>query len=257
MGVITIIITSFIASLLTLFSGFGLGTILTPVVAIFFPAAVAVALTAVVHLLNNLFKLALLWRHVNWPIVLQFGVPALIAAIPGAMALTIVSTLPDIQHYHIFQIPATITPVKLVIGLLLIIFATLEWLPVLKNIQFNNKTIAVAGLLSGFFGGLSGNQGAFRSAFLVKASLDKNQFVACNAAIASMVDVSRLIIYGIHFSLLMAHVDISILALASFSAFAGALTGTLFLKKMTIDSIQKIVVSGLYILGLLLISGLI
>ncbi|WP_206054762.1 hypothetical protein [Nitrosococcus wardiae] len=60
-----IIIAAFLASLLTLFSGFGLGTLLMPVVAIFFPVTVAVALTAFVYLLNNLFKLAVLWRTVN------------------------------------------------------------------------------------------------------------------------------------------------------------------------------------------------
>ncbi|NJM35823.1 MAG: hypothetical protein HC850_15265 [Rhodomicrobium sp.] len=62
MTTIIIALTAFIASLLTLFSGFGLGTLLLPVTAIFFPVAVAVALTAFVHLLNNLFKLAVLWK---------------------------------------------------------------------------------------------------------------------------------------------------------------------------------------------------
>lgn len=77
MELFIISITAFIAAMLTLFSGFGLGTILMPVVAI----------TAIVHLLNNLFKLSLLWRHVSKPVVLAFGVPALMAAIPGALLL--------------------------------------------------------------------------------------------------------------------------------------------------------------------------
>ena len=50
---------------LTLFSGFGLGTLLMPVFAIFFPIEVAIAATAVVHLANNIFKLALLSRHAD------------------------------------------------------------------------------------------------------------------------------------------------------------------------------------------------
>lgn len=72
---LVIVAAAFAASLLTLFSGFGLGTLLTPVVAIFFPVAVAVALTAFVHLLNSLFKLTVLWRKVDWPVTLRFGVP--------------------------------------------------------------------------------------------------------------------------------------------------------------------------------------
>jgi uncharacterized membrane protein YfcA len=68
------------ASLLTFFSGFGLGTILTPFMAIFFPVETAIALTGIVHLLNNLFKFVLVRRHVDWPVVLRFGVTAIIGA---------------------------------------------------------------------------------------------------------------------------------------------------------------------------------
>ena len=69
------------ASALTLFSGFGLGTLLMPVFALFFPLSSAVAMTAVVHLLNNLFKFALLGRHADWKIVVRFGVPAIAARV--------------------------------------------------------------------------------------------------------------------------------------------------------------------------------
>lgn len=65
------------ASLLTLFSGFGLGTILLPVFALFLPLPAAIASVAVVHLTNNLFKLVLMGRHADREIVLLFGGPAL------------------------------------------------------------------------------------------------------------------------------------------------------------------------------------
>ena len=54
---------SFAVAALTLLAGFGLGTLLLPAFAIFFPAEIAVAMVAVVHALNNLFKLALLGRR--------------------------------------------------------------------------------------------------------------------------------------------------------------------------------------------------
>jgi uncharacterized membrane protein YfcA len=44
------------ASLLTFFSGFGLGTLLLPAFALVFPLDVAVAATALVHLANNVSK---------------------------------------------------------------------------------------------------------------------------------------------------------------------------------------------------------
>ncbi len=52
--------SAFLASGLTLFSGFGLGTLLLPVIVLFFPIDLAIALTAVVHALNNFFKCWLL-----------------------------------------------------------------------------------------------------------------------------------------------------------------------------------------------------
>ncbi|MEK9138207.1 MAG: sulfite exporter TauE/SafE family protein, partial [Bacteroidota bacterium] len=48
-----------LASGLTLFSGFGLGTLLLPAFILFFPPDVAVGMTAIVHFLNNIFKLVL------------------------------------------------------------------------------------------------------------------------------------------------------------------------------------------------------
>ena len=257
MSIFIIAVTAFFASLLTLFSGFGLGTILMPVVAVFFPVAVAIALTAFVHLVNNLFKIALLWRYIKWRIVAGFGLPAMLAAIPGAWLLAGLSALPEICHYSIGGVNGHITPVKMIVGLLLVIFATLEWMPAFKNLNVPAQALPVGGLLSGFFGGLSGHQGAFRSAFLIRAGLDKNQFVACNAMIAAMVDIARLAVYGLNIALLFAGVHPGLLVAATLAALAGALAGVLGLEKITIAFIQKLVAFALYLLGAILMAGLI
>ncbi len=67
MPYLLICLAAFLASGLTLFSGFGLGTLLLPVMVLFFPIDLAIALTAVVHALNNLFKCWLLGRHADGP----------------------------------------------------------------------------------------------------------------------------------------------------------------------------------------------
>ncbi|TNE29907.1 MAG: sulfite exporter TauE/SafE family protein [Alphaproteobacteria bacterium] len=254
---LTIIVTAFFASLLTLFSGFGLGTILMPVVAVFFPVTTAVAMTAFVHLLNSLFKLTTLWKYIDWRVTARFGIPAMIATIPGAWLLAKLADLPEIHSYTAFGTTAIITPVKLAVGLLLIFFATLEWLPVLKKINLSARTLPLGGILSGFFGGLSGHQGAFRSAFLIRAGLDKDRFVASNAAIAAVVDITRLAVYGLNITLIMAQVDMRLLAAATIAAFAGVLAGKAGLKKVTISFVQKLVAATLYLLGALLTAGLI
>jgi uncharacterized protein len=254
---IIIIITAFLASLLTLFSGFGLGTLLMPVVAIFFPVTVAVALTAFVHLLNNLFKLAALWRDVNWPVSLKFGIPALLATIPGAWLLTSLDELPQITGYQAFGLDAVVTPVKLAVGLLLILFAFAEWFSFARKVDISAKYLPWGGVLSGFFGGLSGHQGAFRSAFLLHAGLNPRQFIATNAVIASLVDITRLGVYGLNLALLMDHVDTSLIAAATVAAFAGVLAGKIGIRKVTIGMIQKLVAIMLLSLGVLLVAGII
>ena len=81
MEYLTVCLAVLLASGLTLFSGFGLGTILTPVFALFFPVTTAVAMTAIVHLANNLFKIGLVGRDADWRVVARFGLPAALAAI--------------------------------------------------------------------------------------------------------------------------------------------------------------------------------
>src|ERR1700730_425096 len=78
----------------TLFSGFGLGTVLMPAFALFFPVPVAIAATAIVHLANNLFKFALVGRSADWRIALKFSLPAAVAAITGASLLIGFAGLP-------------------------------------------------------------------------------------------------------------------------------------------------------------------
>ena len=255
MKIIIITLVSFLASFLTLFSGFGLGTVLMPVVAIFFPIAVAVALTALVHLMNNFFKLGTLWKFVNWPVSMKFGIPALLAAIPGAWLLTRFTEFSAIWNYEIFGLDAEVTPVGLTVGFLLILFALAEWTSMSNKMDISAKYLPYGGLLSGFFGGISGHQGAFRSAFLLHAGLDARQFIATNAVIASLVDVTRLIVYGLNLTLLVEQVEISLIAASTVAAFAGVLAGKLGIHRITIQFIQKLIAVMLLVLGGLMIAG--
>ncbi len=81
MEIIIIAAAAFITAILTFFSGFGLGTILTPVFMIFFPVDLAIALTGVVHFFNNIFKLILVGKKADIKVTLLFGIPAVLAAI--------------------------------------------------------------------------------------------------------------------------------------------------------------------------------
>ena len=260
MDVLVIAVSALIASGLTLFSGFGLGTILTPVFALFFPVATAVAMTAVVHLANNLFKIGLVGRDASWPVVMRFGLPAALAAVLGAGALATVSGLAPWHVYEWLGRTHAITPVKAVIGVVIAAFALLELSPTFARLAFSPRWLAVGGLISGFFGGLSGNQGALRSAFLVKAGLSKESYVGTSAVCAVVVDVTRLLVYGLAWlasgaQALDSHARFTV-AVATLSAFAGAYAGKRLLKKVTLRWVERTVATLMVLVGAGLASGL-
>ena len=104
MDILIIPLAALLASLLTLFSGFGLGTLLMPVVAIFFPMEVAIGITAMVHFANNLFKLVLLGRQADIGVVARFGIPAVAAALLGAVLLGWLADLSPLHEYPIMAV---------------------------------------------------------------------------------------------------------------------------------------------------------
>ncbi len=247
---------AFLASGLTLFSGFGLGTLLTPAFALFFPAELAVGMTAVVHLANNLFKLALLGRAAERSTVLRFGLPAAAAAFLGAKTLVWLADLPPLLIYHQVGRDFQVTPVKAVIAGLLLVFAGLELSPRASDLRIPSRFLPLGGLLSGFFGGLSGNQGALRSAFLLKAGLSKDQFIATGVVIACMIDATRLSVYTRHFYRAGLAANGGLLALACLSAFAGAFLGARLVGKVTMRTVQCVVAVMLALIAIGLGTGL-
>jgi uncharacterized protein len=241
MEYILIPIVALLASSLTFFSGFGLGTLLLPAFAMFFPVEIAIALTAIVHFLNNSFKLILVKKHINWKIALQFGLPALVFSFIGAFLLETVSDANILHEYSINHKVFQITLMKSIVAILLIFFALFELIPKLKNLQFREKYLPIGGILSGFFGGLSGHQGALRSAFLTKVGLSKEAFIATGVIIACMIDVSRMSVYFTNISKVKDSLNFNLIFIATLAAFMGVYFGNKLVKKITIKTIQKIV----------------
>ena len=252
-----IIVVAFGAAMLTFFSGFGLGTILMPVFALFFSVEIAIALTAIVHLLNNLFKAMLVWRSVDLKVVLWFALPAALAAFGGATLLNTLSGQSPLFSYMVGNNEMKITLLKLVVALLLIIFAFVEIDRRFEKIALRKSLLPLGGVLSGFFGGLSGHQGALRSLFLLRVGLSKESFIATGIAAAIIIDISRLSVYGSsffsrHFYTLNRE-SLILLVLACLAAFTGSWTGRRLLKKVTYRTVQLSV--GILIMAMALLLG--
>lgn len=251
---------AFGVSLLTLFSGFGLGTLLMPVFALFFPVETAVAATAVVHGANSFFKVGILGREIDRSVLVRFGIPAVLAALIGAWLLTRLSGQAPLLRWQLGDRIAEVTPVGLVMGLLILGFAAFELVPALRELRAPTRYLPVGGALSGFFGGLSGHQGALRAAFLTPLGLTPTAFAATQAALAALVDLSRLVVYAAGFFAGSlpgpGGGQWTAVVVGSLAAFAGALVGKRLLGKTTMEGVRALTGVLLLIVGVGLASGL-
>lgn len=257
MEIWVISIVAFFASLLTLFSGFGLGTLLMPVVALFFSLEVAIGMTAIVHLANNLFKVALLGKHAVKSVLIKFGLTAVVAAFIGAWILGFLAESSEPIEYQVLGYLMQTTWLNMIVGGLIVTFVLLEFSKTFAAIKLGPRFLPLGGIISGFFGGLSGHQGAFRSMFLLKAGLTKDQFIATGVMVAVMVDMARLLVYGSDLVTGKQIIDWSSVIAASLAAFVGAYMGKKLLQKITIKVVHLIVSVLLIVVALGLMTGLI
>ncbi|MGH8644738.1 MAG: TSUP family transporter [Gammaproteobacteria bacterium] len=241
MDAVVMCLTAFVAGGLTLFSGFGLGTLLMPVMALFFPVETAIAVTAVVHLIHNLAKLAIVGRFAEKTIVWRFGIPAFFAAMGGAWVLGQLSNLTPVMQYSLLGHQFAVLPVKVVIAVLLVGIVLLEGGAPEGTLRIEARYLPLGGILSGFFGGLSGHQGAFRSACLVNAGLTKEQFLGTSVVIACLVDLPRLTVYGASLSLKTAAEQPFLLLAIIGSALVGTVLAARFIKTVTMRAIRTLI----------------
>ncbi|MBT9537175.1 MAG: sulfite exporter TauE/SafE family protein [Nitrospirae bacterium] len=229
------ILAAFFTAALTLMTGFGLGTILTPVFLIFYDVKIAILIVAVVHLSNNLLKLSLFSRHISLDILKRFGVLTLAGAFIGAF----------------LQGKMDSSLVKILLGASLIFIGLKEISGFGEKLRLPKKIDFIGGFLSGLLGGFVGNQGAVRSAYLLNYNIPKETFVATAAIIASVVDVTRIPVYMFNNKDVLANNWI-LLLITTVSAFAGTFAGKRFLKKISVKTFKVYVAVAIVIIGALL-----
>jgi uncharacterized membrane protein YfcA len=257
MEIVLISITAFATAILTFFSGFGLGTILTPVFMLFFPVELAIALTGIVHFFNNIFKLILVGRNANQEVLLRFGIPAILAAFLGSLVLLNITNSTPLFSYVAFGKLYEVYPIKFIVSILLILFASIDLIPYFQKLQFGKDKLILGGFLSGFFGGLSGNQGALRSAFLIKAGLSKEVFIGTAVVVSTFVDFTRLGVYATRFEKSGLFENLELVIWATISAISGAYLGNKLLKKVTLGFLQVLTAIMLILMSICLGAGII
>lgn len=255
MDLLVVAAAALAASLLTFLSGFGLGTVLMPALACFVAPEAAVALTAVVHLLANLLKVGLVGREAHRPTLLAFGLPALLGGLAGGWllrgwSLDVEPIVWGAGGWEFWTYPAA-----LAVGLIMLAMAAAELHPRFADWRPSARWLPLGGLLSGLLGGLSGHQGAVRSAFLAGLpGLTPLSFAATGAVIACAVDLARLAAYGAP-AWGSASGHGALLAVAAASALAGTWLGSRWIRKVTVPFVRRLVAALVAAVAVRLITG--
>jgi uncharacterized membrane protein YfcA len=160
-------------------AGFGVGSLLTPLLIPTFGGRAAVALVALPHAIATASRLWHMRRDIAWSALTGFGTASAAGGLAGALLFTRVEG------------PVLI----LVLAALLVVVGMLQLTGQASRLRMDPAWAPAAGAASGLFGGLVGNQGGLRSAGLLSLGLTARPFVATGAAIALLVDLVRVPIY--------------------------------------------------------------
>ena len=217
--------------------------------------ALAVAAVAPVHLFHNLGKFLLLRSHVDHRVLVQFGLPALGAAAVGAWGLAQLTDLPELGVWSLFGKTFAICPLKLAIGLSLAVFSGWELWGGGGGIR--GVPLWTGGLASGLLGGLTGHQGAIRSAFFLGKDLPKETFIATGAAVACAVDITRIAVYVQLFRSMGGSIPWPVVGAGIAGAAVGLWVGRHGLKQISGKGFRKVVGVGLLVFGVLLAGGVV
>jgi len=236
MTLLLILILVFVASAIGTVTGFGLSTVMIPVLVLFYPLPETLLFVGAIHWFNDLWKLLLFREGIRVKLILAFGLPGIGATILGARL--------------IFALPGTV--LYRILGVFLIAYVAFLFVRGAFRVRQSPLTALVGGALSGFFAGVFGIGGAIRALFLSAFDLPKAVFIATAGAIALAIDTPRLAIYfrqgtriePLRFWGLLLFIPAS---------FLGARFGKELLDRIPQQHFRKVVAAFLLILGLRLL----
>jgi uncharacterized protein len=233
---LAVFVIAFIAGGTATITGFGIGSLLTPLLALRLGTQLAVTAVAVPHAAGTALRCARLRQAIDWPVLWKFGIPSAAGGIAGALWQGELSNL----------------ILTRVLGGLLLLAGISGLANLTVRVQLRGPWAILGGLLAGFFGGLVGNQGGIRSAALLGVSLPPERFVATATASALVVDAVRLPVYLYHSGgELLKYWPLIALAIAG--VLGGTLYGERVLRRLPEDQFRRIVSGFLVALGLTLL----
>jgi len=222
-----------VAGAIAAISGFGIGSILTPLLAAWIGTKLAVAVVSIPHFIGTALRFAVIRQHVDRRVLWSFGVTSAVGGLAGAVL-------------HIWLRSAVL---GYVLGALLVFAGVTGITGLAARMRFGRRAGWIAGALSGMFGGLVGNQGGIRSAALLGFALQRDAFVATATAIALLVDVFRMPVYAaLQFREIAAQWPMA--AIATIGVVVGTLSGKWMLQRIPQHLFRMIVSCIILALGI-------
>jgi uncharacterized membrane protein YfcA len=225
-----------VAGAIAAVSGFGIGSLLTPILLLSFAPREAVALVSIPHAIASAVRLTRLWPDVHWPTFRQFGVASAIGGLVGAL----------------LQPRLGGTSLTIVLGVLLVLAGSGELARRRIPLPQTPFWRLAGGVSSGFFGGLVGNQGGLRSAALLGFRLAPRPLVATATASAVIVDVARVPVY-VYTSAPVLASHVPLMAAMSAGVVAGTFVGVPVLRRVSENTYRQVIGGLLVLLGAALI----
>lgn len=226
-------VAAVIAGAIAAISGFGIGSVLTPVLSSQFDVRLAIALVSLPHLAGTFVRFLLVRAHIDRDVLLGFGAASAIGGLVGAALQAVVQS----------------AALAVVFGLLLVFAGLGSLTGFAQRMRFSGRRSAlVGGALSGLLGGLVGNQGGIRAAALLGFDVERQAFIATATAVALIVDGARIPVYLVTQGAGIAAQWPLILLLAT-GAIVGTLLGERTLRRMSEAVFRRVVGVLLLVLG--------
>ena len=227
------VLAGIVAGAIAAIAGFGIGSILTPLLGVWVGTKLAVALVSIPHFIGTSLRFVVIRRHVDRHVLWSFGLTSATGGLLGAIL-------------HIWLRSAVL---GYVLGALLVFAGISGITGVAARMRFGRRTAWVAGALSGLFGGLVGNQGGIRSAALLGFNLQRDAFVATATAIALLIDLCRMPVYAaLQFSSILAQWQMTVVA--TIGVVVGTLSGKWMLQRIPPNVFRVAVSITILVLGI-------
>jgi len=219
-------------------AGFGIGSVLTPLLSIRVGAKLAVAAVSIPHVVGTAVRFWLLRGHVDRRIFIWFGVASAAGGLAGALL-------------HVY---ASSRALAVVFGSLLVFVGLSELTGFMNNVRLGRRAAWIAGAASGVFGGLVGNQGGIRSAALLAFDSDKETFVATATAVGLVVDAARMPVYLVTEQSALTQIW-PLIAIAIVAVVSGTVMGMRVLTHVPERQFRRLVAVLLLALGTWMLVG--